>query len=126
MFFLTRLFAKKENILDDKISLLKRETFAQIRKDLLFRAPFLMKIQNIFSVCEKGTVFYGQIEKGKIKTGDKAKIITFYSAVETEVSGVSLSGKQAGEARAGQEAGLLLKGFDEKKTLGEKPEFIII
>jgi elongation factor Tu len=72
--------------------------------------PFLMPIEDIFSISGRGTVVTGRIERGKIKVGEPAEIVGFRDTQNTVVTGVEMFKKQLDEGLAGDNAGLLLRG----------------
>jgi elongation factor Tu len=78
--------------------------------DRLVDLPFLMPIEDIFSISGRGTVVTGRIERGKIKVGDAAQIVGFRDTQATTVTGVEMFKKQLDEGLAGDNAGLLLRG----------------
>jgi elongation factor Tu len=73
--------------------------------------PFLMPIEDIFSISGRGTVVTGRIERGKIKVGEEAEIVGFRETRKTVVTGVEMFKKQLDEGLAGDNAGLLLRGI---------------
>jgi elongation factor Tu len=73
--------------------------------------PFLMPIEDIFSISGRGTVVTGRIERGKIKVGEAASIVGFRDTQATVVTGVEMFKKQLDEGLAGDNAGLLLRGI---------------
>jgi elongation factor Tu len=75
--------------------------------------PFLMPIEDIFSISGRGTVVTGRIERGKIKVGEEAEIVGFQETRKTVVTGVEMFKKQLDEGMAGDNAGLLLRGIDK-------------
>ena len=72
--------------------------------------PFLMPIEDIFSISGRGTVVTGRIERGKIKVGEEVEIVGFRDTQKTVVTGVEMFKKQLDEGLAGDNAGLLLRG----------------
>jgi elongation factor Tu len=72
--------------------------------------PFLMPIEDIFSISGRGTVVTGRIERGKVKVGEEAEIVGFRDTRKTVVTGVEMFKKQLDEGLAGDNAGLLLRG----------------
>src|SRR3981189_1822879 len=73
--------------------------------------PFLMPIEDIFSISGRGTVVTGRIERGKVKVGEESEIVGFRETRKTVVTGVEMFKKQLDEGRAGDNAGLLLRGI---------------
>src|SRR5881296_1355383 len=72
--------------------------------------PFLMPIEDIFSIQGRGTVVTGRIERGKVKVGEEVEIVGFRDTRKTVVTGVEMFKKQLDEGMAGDNAGLLLRG----------------
>ncbi|HZR29512.1 MAG TPA: elongation factor Tu [Terriglobales bacterium] len=72
--------------------------------------PFLMPIEDIFSIQGRGTVVTGRIERGKVKVGEEVEIVGFRDTQKTVVTGVEMFKKQLDEGMAGDNAGLLLRG----------------
>src|SRR5450432_836075 len=73
--------------------------------------PFLMPIEDIFSISGRGTVVTGRIERGKIKVGEACEIVGFRDTQQTVCTGVEMFKKQLDEGLAGDNAGLLLRGI---------------
>ena len=73
--------------------------------------PFLMPIEDIFSIQGRGTVVTGRIERGKVKVGEESEIVGFRETRKTVVTGVEMFKKQLDEGLAGDNAGLLLRGI---------------
>ena len=73
--------------------------------------PFLMPIEDIFSISGRGTVVTGRIERGKIKVGEDCEIVGFRDTRKTVCTGVEMFKKQLDEGLAGDNAGLLLRGI---------------
>jgi len=73
--------------------------------------PFLMPIEDIFSISGRGTVVTGRIERGKVKVGEASEIVGFRETRQTVVTGVEMFKKQLDEGLAGDNAGLLLRGI---------------
>jgi elongation factor Tu len=73
--------------------------------------PFLMPIEDIFSISGRGTVVTGRIERGKVKVGEETEIVGFRDTRKTVVTGVEMFKKQLDEGMAGDNAGLLLRGI---------------
>ena len=78
--------------------------------DRLVDLPFLMPIEDIFSISGRGTVVTGRIERGKVKVGEACQIVGFRDTQATTVTGVEMFKKQLDEGLAGDNAGLLLRG----------------
>ncbi len=72
--------------------------------------PFLMPIEDIFSISGRGTVATGRVETGVIKTGEEIEIVGFRDTTKTTVTGVEMFRKILDEGRAGENVGVLLRG----------------
>ncbi|MBU1164686.1 elongation factor Tu [Patescibacteria group bacterium] len=72
--------------------------------------PFLMPIEDIFSIEGRGTVVTGRIERGVIKLNDEVEIVGKKPTAKTVITGIEMFNKQLDEGRAGDNAGLLLRG----------------
>ena len=79
--------------------------------------PFLMPVEDVFSITGRGTVGTGRIERGIIKVGDEISILGMGADSKTTVTGVEMFRKLLDEGQAGDNAGLLLRGVD-KEDLG--------
>ena len=76
--------------------------------------PFLMPVEDVFSITGRGTVATGRIETGKIKTGEEVQIIGLgHEAKKSVVTGVEMFRKILDEGQAGDNVGLLLRGIDK-------------
>jgi elongation factor Tu len=73
--------------------------------------PFLMPIEDIFSIEGRGTVVTGRIERGKITVGEEVEIVGFKDTSKTVVTGVEMFNKSLKEGLAGDNAGLLIRGI---------------
>jgi elongation factor Tu len=78
--------------------------------------PFLMPIEDIFSIQGRGTVVTGRIEKGKIKVGEEVEIVGFRETRKTVVTGVEMFKKLLDEGMAGDNVGLLLRGVEKDEV----------
>ena len=76
--------------------------------------PFLMPIEDLFSISGRGTVVTGRIERGKVKVGEESEIVGFRETRKTVVTGVEMFKKQLDEGLAGDNAGLLLRGIPKE------------
>jgi elongation factor Tu len=77
--------------------------------------PFLMPVEDVFSITGRGTVATGRIETGKIKTGDEVQIIGLgQGALKSVVTGVEMFRKILDDGQAGDNVGLLLRGIDKE------------
>ncbi|MCX6716631.1 MAG: elongation factor Tu [Candidatus Taylorbacteria bacterium] len=72
--------------------------------------PFLMPIEDIFSIEGRGTVVTGRIERGIVKLGEEVEIVGFKDTAKTAVTGIEMFNKQLKEGMAGDNAGILLRG----------------
>ncbi|OGG43901.1 translation elongation factor Tu [Candidatus Kaiserbacteria bacterium RIFCSPHIGHO2_01_FULL_48_10] len=72
--------------------------------------PFLMPIEDIFSIEGRGTVVTGRIERGKVKVGEEIEIVGIKATSKTTVTGIEMFNKQLQEGMAGDNAGILLRG----------------
>ncbi len=72
--------------------------------------PFLMPIEDVFSISGRGTVVTGRVERGIVKVGDEVEIIGIKETVKTTVTGVEMFRKLLDEGRAGENCGVLLRG----------------
>jgi elongation factor Tu len=75
--------------------------------------PFLMPIEDIFSISGRGTVVTGRIEKGVVHVNDKVQIIGIRETTETVVTGVEMFNKLLDDGQAGDNVGALLRGIDK-------------
>ncbi len=72
--------------------------------------PFLMPIEDIFSIEGRGTVVTGRVERGVVKVGEEVEIVGIKDTTKTTVTGVEMFNKQLDQAQAGDNAGILLRG----------------
>lgn len=72
--------------------------------------PFLMPIEDIFSIEGRGTVVTGRIERGKVKVGEEVEIVGIKPTAKTTVTGIEMFNKSLDEGIAGDNAGVLLRG----------------
>jgi elongation factor Tu len=78
--------------------------------------PFLMSVEDVFSITGRGTVATGRIERGKIKVGEPVEIVGLMDApLNSVVTGVEMFRKLLDEGEAGDNAGLLLRGIDKNQ-----------
>ncbi len=75
--------------------------------------PFLMPVEDVFSITGRGTVATGRVERGRIKVGDKIERVGIRESVETTVTGVEMFRKLLDSAEAGDNVGLLLRGMEK-------------
>jgi elongation factor Tu len=77
--------------------------------------PFLMSVEDVFSITGRGTVATGRIERGIVKVGDAVEIVGLMEApLSSTVTGVEMFKKLLDEGQAGDNAGLLLRGIEKK------------
>ena len=77
--------------------------------------PFLMPVEDIFSISGRGTVATGRIERGIVKVGEQVEIVGIRDTRTTTCTGVEMFKKLLDEGRAGDNVGLLLRGVDRKE-----------
>ncbi|MGQ0641621.1 MAG: elongation factor Tu [Gemmatimonadaceae bacterium] len=77
--------------------------------------PFLMPVEDVFSITGRGTVATGRIDRGKVKTGEELALVGFGSEKKTVVTGVEMFRKILDDGQAGDNVGLLLRGVDKKE-----------
>jgi elongation factor Tu len=94
------------NALDTYIPVPKREV----------DKPFLMPVEDVFSITGRGTVATGRIERGKIVVGDEVALIGFGSDKKTVVTGVEMFRKLLDDGQAGDNVGLLLRGIAKEEV----------
>ncbi|MDZ4227909.1 MAG: elongation factor Tu [Candidatus Levybacteria bacterium] len=75
--------------------------------------PFLMPVEDVFSIKGRGTVVTGRIERGKIKINEAAEIVGIKATKATVVTGVEMFRKQLDEGQAGDNVGLLVRGIEK-------------
>ena len=76
--------------------------------------PFLMPVEDVFSITGRGTVGTGRIERGIVKVGDEIAVLGMGADTKTTVTGVEMFRKLLDEGQAGDNAGLLLRGIDKE------------
>ena len=72
--------------------------------------PFLMPVEDVFSITGRGTVATGRVERGKVKVGEEVQLVGFNAAKKAVVTGVEMFRKLLDEGQAGDNVGLLLRG----------------
>jgi elongation factor Tu len=72
--------------------------------------PFLMPVEDIFSIEGRGTVVTGRIERGTIKVGEEVEIVGLQPTTKTTITGIEMFNKQLDSGQAGDNAGILLRG----------------
>ena len=78
--------------------------------------PFLMAIEDVFSIKGRGTVVTGRVERGIVKTGEEVEIVGFRDTRKTVVTGVEMFRKLLDEGRAGDNIGALLRGTKKEEV----------
>jgi len=78
--------------------------------------PFLMPVEDIFSISGRGTVVTGRVDRGKVHTGDEMEIVGIRPTIKRVVTGVEMFRKLLDEGQAGDNVGLLLRGTDKKEV----------
>ncbi|GAK54310.1 elongation factor Tu 1 [Candidatus Moduliflexus flocculans] len=73
--------------------------------------PFLMPVEDVFSISGRGTVATGRVERGKVRVGDEVEIVGFKETRKTVATGVEMFRKLLDEAQAGDNIGVLLRGI---------------
>jgi len=76
--------------------------------------PFLMPIEDVFSISGRGTVATGRVERGVVKVNDKLQLVGIRDTRETVATGLEMFNKLLDEARAGENVGILLRGVEKK------------
>ena len=75
--------------------------------------PFLMPVEDVFSITGRGTVATGRVERGVVHVGDEVELVGFGPSKKTVVTGVEMFRKLLDEGQAGDNVGLLLRGIDK-------------
>jgi elongation factor Tu len=75
--------------------------------------PFLMPVEDVFSISGRGTVGTGRIERGRVKVGEEVEIVGIRPTRKSVVTGIEMFQKILDEGQAGDNAGLLLRGVDK-------------
>jgi elongation factor Tu len=107
---------KGENEWVDKIYALMDEVDSYIptpERDV--DKPFLMAVEDVFSITGRGTVATGRIERGKIKVGETVELVGLADTKSTTVTGVEMFQKSLDEGMAGDNVGLLLRGIQKEQ-----------
>lgn len=84
--------------------------------------PFLMSVEDVFSITGRGTVATGRIERGIVKVGEEVEIVGLRDTQKTTITGVEMFRKLLDQGQAGDNVGLLLRGID--KTAVERGQVI--
>jgi elongation factor Tu len=77
--------------------------------------PFLMPIEDVFSISGRGTVVTGRVERGRVKVGEEVEIVGFRDTSKTVVTGVEMFRKILDEGQAGDNIGVLLRGIKREE-----------
>jgi elongation factor Tu len=77
--------------------------------------PFLMPVEDVFSITGRGTVATGRIERGRVKVGEEVALVGFGASKKTVVTGVEMFRKLLDDGQAGDNVGLLLRGVDKNE-----------
>jgi len=75
--------------------------------------PFLMPVEDVFSISGRGTVATGRVERGIVKVNDKLQLVGLRETRETIVTGIEMFNKILDEGRAGENVGILLRGLEK-------------
>ena len=78
--------------------------------------PFLMSIEDVFTITGRGTVVTGRVERGKLKLNDEVEIVGIRDTQKTVVTGIEMFRKQLDYAEAGDNAGVLLRGISREQV----------
>jgi elongation factor Tu len=78
--------------------------------------PFLMPVEDIFSISGRGTVVTGRVDRGKVKVGEEVEIVGFGETKKRVVTGVEMFRKLLDEGLAGDNIGVLLRGTDKEEV----------
>jgi elongation factor Tu len=76
--------------------------------------PFLMPIEDVFTISGRGTVVTGKVERGGLKKNEEVEIVGIKPTVKTVVTGLEMFNKELDDTRAGDNVGALLRGIDKK------------
>ena len=79
--------------------------------------PFLMPVEDVFSISGRGTVATGRIERGKVKVGEEIEIVGINETAKTTVTGVEMFRKLLDDGQAGDNVGLLLRGTKREEIV---------
>jgi len=77
--------------------------------------PFLLPVEDVFSITGRGTVATGRIERGRVKVGEEVELVGFNASKKAVATGVEMFRKLLDEGQAGDNVGLLLRGVDKKE-----------
>jgi elongation factor Tu len=104
--------AKWESTIDELLAALDTE-IPEPQRDV--DKPFLMAVEDVFSIKGRGTVATGRIERGKVHINDEVEIVGFDRDKKTVVTGVEMFRKQLDEGQAGDNVGCLLRGIEKEE-----------
>jgi len=90
------------------------EYFSIPKRDI--QKPFLMPIEDVFSISGRGTVVTGRIERGEIKVGEEIEIVGIKTPVKTTCTGVEMFRKLLDSGQAGDNVGILLRGIKREEV----------
>jgi elongation factor Tu len=112
---LQALEGKQEGV-DSILALMKAvdETIPLPQRDI--DKPFLMSVEDVFSITGRGTVATGRVEKGKVKVGDNVEIIGIQETKKSVVTGIEMFRKLLDDAQAGDNIGMLLRGIEKEQV----------
>ncbi len=78
--------------------------------------PFLMSVEDVFSITGRGTVATGRVERGKVKVGDNVEIVGIQETKKSVVTGIEMFRKVMDESQAGDNVGILLRGIEKDQV----------
>src|SRR5690606_19253727 len=78
--------------------------------------PFLMPIEDVFSISGRGTVVTGRVERGVVKVGEEVEIVGIKDTQKTTVTGVEMFRKLLDQGQAGDNIGALIRGVDRTQV----------
>jgi elongation factor Tu len=84
--------------------------------DRVIDAPFLLRIEDVYSIAGRGTVVTGSIERGIVRVNDEVEIVGLRPTVKTTCTGIEIFRKLVDEGRAGDNAGVLLRGVKREEV----------
>ena len=114
---LKALEGEKSDIGTNSIVKLMEAVDAYIKEpQRLIDKPFLMPVEDVFSISGRGTVVTGRIERGIVKVGEEVEIIGIRDTQKTTVTGIEMFRKLLDEGRAGDNAGCLLRGTKKEEV----------
>lgn len=80
-----------------------------------FEKPFLLTVEDVYSIAGRGTVVTGKVERGTITKGSEVEIIGFGQDSKTTITGIEMFHKELDRAEAGDTAGLLVRGLKREQ-----------